>query len=84
MRPIASVYSYSDTISPAEAVARMPAAERQAFFDSLDEDEATALQWTWRGWWGRPKQLLPPFGGWNVWLNMGGRGVGKKIGRAHV
>lgn len=75
--PIASVYSVDDSLSPAEIVARMPNGERQSFFESLDEDEAAALQWTWRGWWARPKQLLPQFGHWNIWLIMAGRGFGK-------
>ncbi len=77
MTAIANVYSHSESASPAEIVARMPVVERQAFFDSLDSDELAALQWSWRGWWARPKQLLPPFGHWNIWLNLGGRGVGK-------
>lgn len=72
-----AVYDPDGLRSPAEVVAAMPEAERKAFFESLDEEEAKALEWMWRGWWARPKQLLPPFGDWNVWLPMGGRGVGK-------
>jgi phage terminase large subunit-like protein len=49
---------------------------RAEFFAGLSHDEARALQWNWRGFWARPKQLAP-VGAWTVWLILAGRGFGK-------
>ena len=64
-------------LSPAQRLAFMPNAEQAAFFESLSEDEAMVLEYDWQHFWARPKQLVPPLGDWDIWLFMGGRGIGK-------
>jgi phage terminase large subunit-like protein len=61
--------------SLAETLALNPALQAE-FLASLTEDEARALQWDWRGFWARPKQVAPP-GHWIIWLILAGRGFGK-------
>ncbi len=58
-----------------EQLAEAPEAVREKYIASLTPEElAHALtDWTL---WGRPKQFAPP-GKWQVWMNLGGRGVGK-------
>lgn len=63
------------TISLAESLASLPAAERAKILASLKEDEADELLWRW-DFWGRPNQLAPP-GEWAIWLILAGRGFGK-------
>lgn len=46
-----------------------------AMIETMSEVELRSLMADWRTW-ARPKQLAPP-GNWQVWLNLGGRGVGK-------
>ena len=62
--------------SPAELLAKAPAAERQAFLDKIGQEGAKALLTTWRGFLARPEQLEPE-GDWSVWLALAGRGWGK-------
>lgn len=63
-------------MSPAQMLALAPEDEREAFLGSLSEDEAKWLEYDWK-FWARPKQRLPDFGLWNIWLIMAGRGFGK-------
>lgn len=64
-------------LSPAQRLALLPKAEQNAFFDSLSEDDAKYLEYDWQKFWARPKQIVPPLGDWDIWLFMGGRGIGK-------
>jgi phage terminase large subunit-like protein len=64
-------------LSPAQRLALMPKAKQKAFFDSLSEDDAKYLEYDWQEFWARPKQIVPPLGAWDIWLFMGGRGIGK-------
>ncbi len=61
--------------SPAERLALDPIL-RSEFLDGLSEDELRALDWEWRRFWARPKQIEPP-GDWTIWLILAGRGFGK-------
>jgi len=47
----------------------------QAFLESLSDQEALVLQYTWE-FWARPDQLTPE-GDWTTWLPLAGRGWGK-------
>lgn len=47
-----------------------------AIVAELDDAEALALCYDWRGMWARPEQL-PPAGDWRTWLIQAGRGYGK-------
>lgn len=62
-------------LSLAQRVARLPAAERQAWFATLTPAQATALLRDW-AFWPRPEQLAPA-GDWTTWLILAGRGWGK-------
>lgn len=62
--------------SPAEELAALPEAERDAFVASLSEEEAIALLNDWRGFLARPEQLAPD-GDWDIWIILAGRGFGK-------
>lgn len=62
-------------LSLAERLALAPDSEREAFLNSLTDDESAALQYDW-DFWARPKQLPPP-GIWTFWLILSGRGFGK-------
>lgn len=53
----------------------LPVEQREAFLDSLSDDEMATLAHDWE-LWARPKQLAPP-GKWRVWMRMAGRGEGK-------
>lgn len=61
--------------SVAEALARLPQAEREKIVSSLRPQEAEALLFDWQ-FWARAEQL-PPEGRWTIWLVMAGRGFGK-------
>lgn len=50
--------------------------QRDAFLDSLPDDQVLGLHYDWRGAWARPEQLTPD-GDWLVWLILCGRGWGK-------
>ncbi len=58
-----------------ERIASLPKDKRKAFYQSLDEDTAERILYTWRIW-ARPEQL-PPKGDWTFWLYLAGRGSGK-------
>jgi phage terminase large subunit-like protein len=59
----------------ASSIASLPPAQRQAFLDSLSEDELAHLEHDWQ-FWARDEQL-PPLGAWRYWLLLAGRGFGK-------
>lgn len=61
----------------AKWLASLPASERQAFLQSLTEDEAAVLTYDWP-FWARPEQLAPTEpGDWIIWAAIAGRGFGK-------
>lgn len=62
-------------LSPAQLLASLPEAERQAHLDALPIETKAALRWHWP-FWARPNQLAPE-GGWRTWLILAGRGFGK-------
>ena len=62
--------------SPAERFASLPIDERNAFLNSLSEDQAEALLYDWRSFLARPNQIEPE-GDWDIWLLLAGRGFGK-------
>jgi phage terminase large subunit-like protein len=62
--------------SLATALAALPETERRSFYDSLSTDEAKLLEFEWRHFWAREKQL-PPADHWLIWLILAGRGFGK-------
>jgi len=64
-------------LSPAERIALEPDYDKLLAELVQSEEDAIALEHDWRGWWARPKQLLPPGLWWFVWLIMTGRGFGK-------
>lgn len=64
------------SLSPAERLAQLPAAEREAWLNSLTEPQRAALRYNWLQFWARPEQL-PPVGKWRVWVPLVGRGWGK-------
>lgn len=64
-------------------LALLPASERRAFWASLSDEEAAALEYDWL-FWARANQL-PPSGAWVTWLVQAGRGFGKtRIGAEWV
>lgn len=62
-------------LSPAQLLASLPEAERQAQIDALPIEVRAALRWHWP-FWARPNQLAPN-GDWRTWLILAGRGFGK-------
>lgn len=74
-----AVRQFDYELSPAQKLTLLPKPEQEAFYESLTEDEAKVLLYDWRGFWGRPKQQVPPLGDWDIWLLMAGRGFGKTI-----
>ena len=73
----------AEALSLAERLATNPA-ELAAFLGSLSEDEQRLVQYEWRGFWARPKQLAPNWA-WRFWLILAGRGFGKtRIGAEWV
>lgn len=54
----------------------LSAAERQSLIESLTDEEASALEFSWR-FWARPEQLPPTDDEWLTWLLLAGRGFGK-------
>lgn len=62
--------------SPAQRLAEVPKAERDAFVSSLSAAEVDELLHNWRGFLARPEQLAPD-GDWDIWLILAGRGFGK-------
>lgn len=72
-----------EQLSLAERLALNPA-EQVTFLAALEDDEKRLLNYSWRGFWARPKQL-PPDWDWLYWLVMAGRGFGKtRIGAEWV
>lgn len=69
------VASAPATKSPAELLASLPEAQRQAILEELTEPQSRALAYDWK-FWGRPNQQ-PPDGDWFGWLILAGRGYGK-------
>lgn len=64
-------------LSPVERLTSLSTEEeRAAYVASLSDRELAVLQYDWRGFWARPKQLAPP-GDWLTWLLEAGRGFGK-------
>lgn len=66
-----------DKQSPAEALADMSKAERNAWLGSLNERELKVLEYTW-DFWARPKQRFPK-GDWKRHIVVAGRGFGKLL-----
>lgn len=62
-------------LSPAQLLASLPEAERQAKIDALPDVVKAQLRWHWP-FWARPNQLAP-VGDWRTWLILAGRGFGK-------
>ena len=58
----------------ADWINALPPSQRRALLESLDEEDAAALN-DWR-FWAHAAQL-PPDGAWRIWLFLGGRGAGK-------
>lgn len=74
---VAALQNYPYEMSPAQQLVLLPKEQQEDFLDSLTEEEVKALEYDWRGFWARPKQIVPPMGDWDIWLFMGGRGIGK-------
>jgi hypothetical protein len=66
-----------DNRSIAEQIAELPAAEAEAWLDSLPEQ--LLLEVARREWWyvARPDQMEPAGDDWAIWLILAGRGWGK-------
>lgn len=58
-----------------DRLTKLPKDKRKEFYQSLDEETALRMLYTWR-LWARPEQL-PPKGEWTFWLYLAGRGSGK-------
>lgn len=75
-----SIDSYEvpfEELSKRERLLRLPYEKRQAFFDSLTEEEAERLLYDWF-FNGRPKQLEGWINtDWFIWIILSGRGFGK-------
>lgn len=65
----------TDNQSPAEVLASLPDAEREAYLSSLPPSLLAKLRYEWE-FWARPNQLEPS-GNWTNWLVLAGRGFGK-------
>jgi phage terminase large subunit-like protein len=61
--------------SPAEILAKLPKAQRDAEIAKLAPHERMRLMHHWP-FWARPEQIPPP-GAWHTWLILAGRGAGK-------
>lgn len=62
-------------LSPAQLLASLPEAEREAELSKLSTETKAALRYHWP-FWARPNQL-PPEGDWLTWMILAGRGFGK-------
>jgi phage terminase large subunit-like protein len=63
---------------------KLSPSRRMAFLNSLTDEQAAVLQYSWE-FWARPEQRMPPEmlpkGGKTIWLLLAGRGFGKtKVG----
>lgn len=73
----------AEQLSLAERLACDPVAAAE-FLAQLTEDEQRLLQFSWRTFWARPKQIAPSWT-WRFWLILAGRGFGKtRIGAEWV
>ena len=63
-------------ISPAQLLASLSEAERNAKLAELGPKQIAALRWHWP-FWARPDQLPPEGDDWMTWLILAGRGWGK-------
>lgn len=63
------------TDSRLDSLLSLTAVEREELLQSLSDEEAAALLYTWEVW-ARPNQLEPE-GEWTTWLILAGRGYGK-------
>ena len=61
--------------SPAQLLASLDEATRQAELSKLSPEKIAALKWHWP-FWARPNQIAPE-GDWITWLLLAGRGFGK-------
>lgn len=66
----------ANDLSLAETIAALPETVRRSIYESLSPDEAKLLQFEWRHFWARQKQIEPA-GNWLTWLILAGRGFGK-------
>lgn len=64
------------TQSLAEKLASLPPDAREKAMSVLDDKEAAAILYDWRGFLARPEQLMPQ-GDWDIWCVLAGRGFGK-------
>lgn len=62
-------------LSPAQILANLPEAEREAALASLSDEVKAELRYNW-DFWARPNQIQPA-GDWTTWLILAGRGFGK-------
>lgn len=62
--------------SPAERLASLPKAERDALIAGFTPKQVEDLLYDWAGFNARPEQIEPP-GDWDVWAIIAGRGFGK-------
>lgn len=65
----------TQTRSPAECLASLPAPIRERELASLSDAMKAKLLWHWP-FWARPQQLAPK-GDWTTWVILAGRGFGK-------
>lgn len=66
-----------------ETFKKLSSQAKRAFVETLTEEEALVILYTWE-LWARDKQLAPP-GDWLVWMILAGRGFGKtRSGAEHV
>lgn len=70
-----AVSTISENNLSSASIASLDPKVREAWTQSLSEDEAEALWYAWE-FWARPKQCFPE-GDWAVWLIKTGRGWGK-------
>jgi phage terminase large subunit-like protein len=63
-------------ISPAQLLASLSEAERNAKLATMGPKQIAALRWHWP-FWARPDQLPPEGDDWVTWLILAGRGWGK-------
>ena len=61
--------------SKAELIASLPEEQRNEFYASLSDQEASLLEYSWE-FFSRPNQVAPE-GSWKTWLILAGRGFGK-------
>jgi phage terminase large subunit-like protein len=65
----------TDNLSPVELLVARGITEIPP--EMMSDEEVAALQYDWRGFWARPKQLAPADRDWMTWVINAGRGFGK-------